>query len=71
MPINLAGSMSDQKEKNRFSGVQRLAWTWGEEGGPNLDFLYLESVRMFLLIWALAGPMSPKNKKILTRASGI
>ena len=43
MTLYLAGPISDQKEKNPYSGVQGLAWTWGGEGGSNLDFVDLKS----------------------------
>ena len=46
MLVYMAGPISDQKEKNRYSGVQGLAWTWGGEGGSNLDFLNLEAGAM-------------------------
>ena len=42
-----AGPISDQKENNRYSGVQGLALTWGGEGGSNLDFLNLEAGAIF------------------------
>ena len=43
MTILGAGPISNPKEKNCYSGIQGLAWTWGGEGGSNLDFLNLES----------------------------
>ena len=69
MTLYLAGPISNQKEKNRSSGIQGLAWTWGGEGGSNLDFLNLESGGILFLMWDWLGHFPTEKKRILARAS--
>ena len=54
----LAGPISNPKEKNCYSGIQGLAWTWGGEGGWNLmkSWLFEPGVRGYVfLIWGWDG----------------
>ncbi len=66
MTINLAGPISDQKEKNCYLGVKGLACTWGE-GGWTKSCCCKPGVRQDLFVefepgWA---HFQPKRKELL------